>query len=318
LFIDNTSGQYVLDPVAGHLHKADFKKDFKWKEHPRGHIVIKTNNLGFRNDSDTREEKPNELIRILVCGDSHTDGVVYNNESFPAVLEQMFDLNNTGKFEVLNGGVGYYGPQNYLGFIQKFIYLQPDVIVLVLYLGNDFLDAIHIAVERGELGKIQRQEEYYKKITQLDEIMMGFSGQCFNQAWYFKNFPQSKKTSLEIIKQNMRKIRSLSEENNAGLILVLLPSEIGSQFAADSTRILKAAKLMGMQRKEIMIENELADSLRNWLKEEKMPCIDLRKKIEKINRPLYWKKDLHLNVTGHQMLASTLYHSKVFQNSILY
>ena len=100
-----------------------------------------TNNLGFREDEDTQENKPANTIRVLVTGDSHIDGVVYNSESFPNLLESRLNADyGSERFEVINGGVGYYGPQHYLGFLRKYAFLRPDMFIVVVYSGNDFQD----------------------------------------------------------------------------------------------------------------------------------------------------------------------------------
>ena len=42
--------------------------------------------------------------------------------------------------EVINGGTGYYGPHNYSGFLQRFMFLRPNLYVVVFYTGNNFLE----------------------------------------------------------------------------------------------------------------------------------------------------------------------------------
>jgi hypothetical protein len=95
----------VRDSMAGHIHKPHLVGELTWPEHPQGAIRYVTNNLGFRKDSDTTECKGSGVYRILVTGDSHTDGVVYNSESFPNRLETMLNLSSKKlTYEVINGG----------------------------------------------------------------------------------------------------------------------------------------------------------------------------------------------------------------------
>ena len=77
-FPSNETAYYVRDSMAGHTHKPHAVLEFKWWEHPQGTPRMVTNDLGFRKDSDTIERKGSGIYRILVTGDSHTDGVVYN------------------------------------------------------------------------------------------------------------------------------------------------------------------------------------------------------------------------------------------------
>ncbi len=96
---------YQADSLAGHFHKPNVTRDIKWPEHPLGKIVMKTNNMGFRCDESTGIKKPEGTIRILITGDSHTDGVIYNSESVAARLEELLKKQQPGKdFEALECG----------------------------------------------------------------------------------------------------------------------------------------------------------------------------------------------------------------------
>jgi hypothetical protein len=87
-FLARESAYYIPHPQVGHVHRPHAERRMQWPEHPRGEIVFRTNNLGFREDQDTAPRKPDGTVRIMVLGDSHTDGVVWNSESFPNLLEQ--------------------------------------------------------------------------------------------------------------------------------------------------------------------------------------------------------------------------------------
>ena len=84
--------------------------------------------------------KPAGTRRVVVLGDSHTDGYVDNAESFATVLEARLRerLGPSDVVEVLNAGVVGYSPaQEYLWYAVRGVALAPDVVVLVLYAGND-------------------------------------------------------------------------------------------------------------------------------------------------------------------------------------
>jgi len=110
-------------------------------EHPDGHFLYRGNNLGFREDHDTRIEK-SDSIRIVVLGDSHTDGVCWNRESYANRLEHHLNEQRDGRsYEVINAGTGKYSPFQYLRAYQYRIKpLRPDIVVIGLYVGNDFFD----------------------------------------------------------------------------------------------------------------------------------------------------------------------------------
>jgi hypothetical protein len=98
---------------------------------------IETNYIGFRDDPPPPDK--DNLRKILVLGDSFVSNIqVKDSEVFTEVLEQR--LKNTS---VLNFGVPGYGQiQEYL-LLQKWLRkINPDLIILVIYISNDFNDNV--------------------------------------------------------------------------------------------------------------------------------------------------------------------------------
>jgi len=86
--------------------------------------------LGFRNKT-----VPN-IADIITIGDSQTYGInasVTNN--WPGHLKNMLgqDLDNV----VYNMSVGAWGGTNYLEILKKAVYLQPRIVIVAFYTGND-------------------------------------------------------------------------------------------------------------------------------------------------------------------------------------
>ena len=126
------------DPIAVLIPRPNDQWSFEWPEAlPGKSIRRRTNSRGFGRDSETSIAKSG--FRVLVSGDSHTEGVVSNEDSFPNLLERALNENTTQGAEVLNAGVGYAGPHCYLGALRKNLDLQPDVFIATVFAGNDFL-----------------------------------------------------------------------------------------------------------------------------------------------------------------------------------
>jgi len=101
------------------------------------HHWVQTNSLGFRD-----REIPianGERKKILVLGDSFVSNLaVKDDEVFTELMEQR--LKNT---DVLNFGVNGYGQvQEYLLLKKWLDQVNPDVVVLMIYIRNDFIDNI--------------------------------------------------------------------------------------------------------------------------------------------------------------------------------
>lgn len=126
---------------TGFTIPAYYTENLVYPEHPDHFFSYCSNNLGFREDDDTQIRK-SDSVRIVVLGDSHTDGVCWNRESYPNRLE--YYLNRAGSkktYEVINAGTGKYSPFQYLRAYQFRIKpLKPDIVIIGFYIGNDFFD----------------------------------------------------------------------------------------------------------------------------------------------------------------------------------
>lgn len=306
LYNPDETDYYIEDGLAGHLHKPFAKREFEWQEHPLGKIVVSTNNFGFKEDENTPEEKSPEIKRILITGDSHTDGVVYNEETFPNQLEKMLNSGHKN-YEVLNGGVGYYGPQNYLGFLKKHLFLAPDFFYVAVYTGNDFLDGVRIESENNRLDIPVRPPDYFVNLWRLDDEMPGMSGQAMNQIKFFKQFPDLKKKGLDIFRNSLTEIKKICLENNIGLMVLLIPTKLDAEPHSDSVRINKASSIMGFSEEDLGMNSLLTEELYKWLLSEKIEVVSISGEMKKREGEFFWKQDLHLNVEGHKVVAETIF-----------
>ncbi|WP_298311611.1 hypothetical protein [uncultured Aquimarina sp.] len=113
-FIPNKKGSIVYDGEVNH--------------------IIQVNNDGFRDISFDTKAEP---TKIIVLGDSFVSNIsVEDNEVFTHLIENQ--LENTS---VYNLGVNGYGQvQEYLVLKKWAPKIEPDVIVVMIYLRNDFTD----------------------------------------------------------------------------------------------------------------------------------------------------------------------------------
>src|SRR5262245_26748556 len=87
--LSRTGDRKIYDPVAYIVLRPDDDRTFDFPEYPGGKIRFRTNNMGFREDEPTTVE--HDTYRILVSGDSHTEGVCANSESLANVLERLLN-----------------------------------------------------------------------------------------------------------------------------------------------------------------------------------------------------------------------------------
>lgn len=136
-------GMYLFDPALG----------FRLTPHYRGEqrvndvsIPLSFNSWGMRD----REYAPRRAgsRRIYVLGDSFMFGYgVPVEASFPKVLERLLrEQLGTDDVEVVNGGVPRYGTLQELAFFERTASeVQPDLVLLAMFVSNDVVDNMQFA-----------------------------------------------------------------------------------------------------------------------------------------------------------------------------
>ncbi len=309
--VKNESDYYVYDPIVGHIHKSNARRNYVWAEHKGGNIVLKTNNLGFRRDADTFPEKQGK-IRILVTGDSHIDGVIDNSESCCTILENMLNQSfHDKRYEVINSGTGYYFPLNYLGIIKKYLYLAPDIYIVIVYGGNDFIETC------GLIGcKKSNNSDYYAKLKNVKSFNPGGLAQGLNQIYYFKYYPESLEIAFKSVTDNIHSIKEICESNHIILIVLLLPSKMELEWSTDGLRLDRCKDLLKLSDADLQINSKLMNMMSTWLNNNKINYLNLSDYMKGNEHKLFWNEDYHLNDYGHKVIAETLfatYKDKFFQ-----
>jgi len=294
------------DSTAIFIHKPNIHIYDNWGT-PQQKISTerRTNNLGFREDEDITAKQKNEY-RILVTGDSHTDGVLkHNTESFINVWEKQLNISNsTHYYNCINGGVGYYTFRNYYGFLKKYISLQPDIFLINVFTGNDFRETAIFENDRTSTSNVFRslwmlfrrkfQSDIQKKIPYT---------QGLEQTLYFESFPNEKKRTMEISKQYFLQIKELCEQENIQLIITLLPSklDVNPKFRKE------IQELHNLDNETMNINKQLTDTLIRFLTKEKIRYIDLKSTLQNTNKKMYWDADLHINSNAHHNIGDFLF-----------
>ena len=300
--IKNESHYYILDPIVGHIHKSNTSFFFPWPEHKDGKITSRTNNYGFRRDEEIFSNKQNKT-RILLTGDSHIDGVINNSESCCTILENILDkLFDSKSFEVINSGVGHYFTKNYLGILKKYLYLSPDVFIVIIYGGNDFIEACRL-----EGCKRSYNPNYYIKLQKIKSLNPGGLWQGLNQIYYFKFFPESQEIAFKSMTDDLNEIKEICKSNNIALIVLLLPSKFDVEWSSDETRLNNCKDLLQLTDDDLQINLKLLDKLANWLNTNKFTYLELKDYMKNKEHKLFWNEDYHLNDNGHKIIAEALF-----------
>ncbi len=315
LFV-RTRGE-VFDALCGDAWQPNVDSTIPFAEYPGGAFAVRTNSLGMREDAEPASQRP--ALRILVAGDSHTDGVCANAESFSNLLEELLRKRAAGEaqirgehfdpasVEVLNAGKGSYSFYNYLGVLQRFLYLEPHVFLLTVYGGNDFEEVLtvwHFYFNEGHrpLG----MPVYGAEVTAAGLINKGALAQGLTSVRYFKTYPEqieiSKRASFEVLDH----MQALCKERGIRLVIAYLPSRMEVAPDDPQLRLDELLEVLHLSRSDLQSTTQLADAMLAHLAERGVDCIDLRGPFAASKERLYWKMDCHLGLLGHQLVANEL------------
>jgi hypothetical protein len=149
-----TSNQYEFyrfDPLLGWANAPRSSGTFAREEfsHP-----VAINEHGMRYRAVDKRRRPG-VRRVAVLGDSFTWGLgVDERDRFTERAEARL----AGKVELLNFGVSGYAPVQYRLMLDEVLAFEPEVVVIVFCLANDYLDDV-----------LYRRYGYYKPYAELDD-----------------------------------------------------------------------------------------------------------------------------------------------------
>lgn len=177
--------EYVLRALYGHKYYTPFQADerYHYKLIPNSSreyrhlpinggekIIYRVNSQGFRGNELLEPAAPK---RIVVYGDSFIQAEfssLENTFAYQLALKLKSQLGEN--IEVINAGIAGYGPDQILKKIQdEILMLQPDVVVLSIFAGNDFGDLIRNKMYRiDKAGMLQENDfqlsnEFQRNIT---------------------------------------------------------------------------------------------------------------------------------------------------------
>jgi hypothetical protein len=291
----------VSDEVVGHHHSKNFKTTMPWPEHPDGQFDMVTNNLGFREDNPTKEQKAQNVKRILITGDSHIDGVLSNKDSYPNVLEALMNASDEEQVEVINAGNGFYSFKNYYGLLEKYKYLKPDVYIVTVYLGNDFIENLIYEEDNLEFFRSPLYA-YYRMKKKFIRMRTGLeNSQHTNQAVFFSTYPSKIDETVSLSGDYLSKIKSICDNNDIDLEVVILPSSL----EVDSS-VRERFKKAGWDKSTLGSNIEIKNRFIEVIKSKKISFFDLSNEFSSSDQKLYWDTDSHLNISGHKLAAQLI------------
>ncbi len=323
--ISNHVKMFEPDPTLGWK----FIPNGKWKIIYPGGIrnFIEINSIGFRDHTPSSDKKK----KLLVLGDSFVSNVsVKDNEVFTEVMEDQ--LKN---YDVLNFGVVGYGQvQEYL-LLQKWIKeIKPEVVLLIIYFGNDFIDNIgaywgisrpYASLEGEDSVLVIHPESHPQSKNQkdsssilskshfnilvnrsLNKIFQEYDSSLAPPEFYSCQWPTPQREDLKfrIMGELLLKIANVGKENDVPVVFALAPTLVQ----------IKDELWESFLKKNIIYQKKFLRSLPNdrlmeFGKRNDLLMLDFFPQLHqesKTNIDLYHPAEQHWTKEGNRVVANAL------------
>jgi len=296
---------HAFDPRTYYRFRAGLNERYEWPEHPEGHWTRVTNSAGRREDTEARSARPD--LRVVIIGDSHTEGICNNNESFPNRLEARLAATRPGEvIEVVNAGTMGWSFYNYLGATHKLLdELDPDVLVVAFFSGNDFVEVLKPAHFHARSIRPPRPEGYWERIRKVTEISSEALTQGLNQVLYFQAHPHEAELALDAAVRAFDGIRHTCEERGVPLLVVHVPSAFATQRPRVRELLDRFRSTLALSDYDLGIGPRLTHKLLMHLEESGLNVLDLTDELSAMEGRCYWF-DFHINLEANERVAELI------------
>ena len=304
------SAEVTYDPALYFRRVAGLVSGRRFPEVPQGVWQLKTNSQGFREDEELPEDPD---ARVLVIGDSHTDGVCRNRRSFANRLEwELNRLHPERTLDVVNAGVGGYSFYNYLRGLNAYVEaLDVDVYVCAVYGGNDFLETLaprhyfaRTALPTGGAGYARALEGFTDAWGgDIDAVV----AQGVQQLAFLTQEPEEADLALDTAITLTRRMAQRADELGVALVFVYLPPAWDVQLER-YTAVPRAEleRALGLEGGRPRTHDAWAERWMDVVAELGLTCLDMRAAWRAVDEDRYWHQDHHINLHAQDDVAAAL------------
>lgn len=313
---------FALDPVVGYLLRPSTSIRYTTSEFSTD---ISINSSGVR-DAEIGPKRPDER-RIVILGDSLVLAVqVPLQQTFCKQLERR--LNERGgetRYRVINAGVQGYGPVEDTLFYERVVSrLQPDLVVVVVFVANDAIEASDrsFRLTSGGLPVVGARREVMRNIrrvvrasvvlqilsqrwSQLKERFRGARTASPDRRLLTYANPETSEVSrgLDVSRDALARLAKDVSGSGAHLAIALMPARF--QIDPDEFDRLRAVVEPAGYRMSVDGAN---DRFHAALAPLNLPMTDLLPALRAANRTsdVFFTSTVHLTPYGHEIAADAL------------
>jgi len=289
---------------------------------------IAINAIGVR-DREVGPKVPGER-RIVVLGDSLVMAVQVPLEAtFPAQLERRLNRGAAppATYRVINAGVQGYGPvEEYLFHQHVTALVEPDLVVLALYVGNDALEA---AASAGRLGAVtadtptgtpampDRFAQWRRRIVRRSMVLqiarLRVTSVLYRFGWgheidpplraYLPESSPEIRRGLDVTRDAVARLAALASSQHARLLVLLLPA----RFQVDDADFRRLRDSVAQSGKTL--QRDLAtERFKAALQGLDVPVLDPLPALRAAARQsdVFMQSTAHFTPFGHEVMARVL------------
>jgi len=266
----------------------------------------RTNEEGLRDDPvDWSGEQD---LRVLVIGDSHAFGICSESESFASLLERDLSAARPGRsIDVLNAAQGGFSFFQYLGMLEKCLPWEPHLFVLAVYGGNDFSELAGLASVFGEGPTPHFSASQARRLDRaMKEVGLTAMGQCYTQPYFFEHHPRHVEPLYELSLDLIDEMRRRCDERGIEMITVFIPSPCELTWDPPLAVFEEVRAFLELDDDDLAVIDRFADRFVADVRARDLVVVDLRTSVAALPNPPFWRRDQHMNVDGHRLVADRL------------
>jgi lysophospholipase L1-like esterase len=305
--IENTHGEIIFasDEILGHVMKPNFNARFKKYDF---NTEFSTNSQGFRDTefTDSQNLDANQSI-IFMLGDSFTAGTgVEENQTHSSLLQETL----LPTYTVYNLGVSGYSQRQQAIQLERYLpQYNPEIVILNFYIGNDLTDnCAPLNIIGREKSVSEKTKEFFKKshvITTIYRKTIAINNQPRDLEYYLDS--KAIQECYDITEQHLKKIKTLAQNSNTKLLLVLIPRE------AQTEEEEKLQLLEHYSKFSLYSENSdefnlytINKKLEDLCTQLEIDCLDLTQSFIDNQAADLYVADGHWNAQGHKLAAQEI------------
>jgi hypothetical protein len=292
----------VYDPHSYFRYAGGLDMPVRLPDYPGGGFRRRTNSAGEREDHETSAERPDLLV--LATGDSHTDGICTNPESWPNRVEAALLAARPGRtVEVLNAAVQGFSFYNYLGVLEKYAPRKPAAFVVAVYAGNDFLESLQIHHYFAKTVPPPRSQAYFEELQRLERIGPAAAAQGVDELLYFKHYPEEIEVALDAGVRVGAEIDRQCRAAGIPWIVLYIPSIFDEDLAEGRELGARVREAMGFSEADLRRLGPVGDRLLERYRSFGIEVLDLREVFRAEPGPWY-ASDLHIDLLAQARIAA--------------